>query len=911
MGLSGLPNVGAFAEIQNMPGFRAAIREVNGGLNDAANASVNLENKSGGVGRALQTIGNIARGVAVAGLAALTAGIIAAAGATTILAKNAIETSISVESAFAGVAKTTDGLVDSYGNLTDMGEAVKEQFRNISKEVPIALEALLAIGELGGQLGVPREALAGFARTIADLAIATNLSQEQAADGLARIANIYEVASNLIAENTSRAGSAVVDLGNKFAATESEILDFATRIAGAGRIAGLTQADLFGIGAAMASVGVEAEAGGTAVQKVLLSIHEAVITGNKDLELLAEVAGISAEEFASLWQQDAGAAFTMFVEGLGAAGDDAIGILDELDLKDQRLIRAFLSLAGAGDLLEEAMLAGNEAFAENIALSDEAEKRYNTTESKIELIKNRLRDMSLTLGDMLKEGALAKIIDAALPAIDTLAAKLPGMLDMLGPVIDRGAEQIGRLITLFIENLPGAIDSTVAFITDTLIPGFNSVSAFINETLIPAINGFLAVVTPIIAPLMEWVSASDVLNGVLLAIGAGLLSVIIPAVASFIATAAPVIALFAGLVLAGALLSKAWEENFLNMRAIIETVMVVAQKVWEAFKDTIVDQVWPRLQDAFNELMLAFEEMGISWEDVAKVVEVVAAIIGAILILLVAVIAGAIESIAAVLQALARFFKHAADDIKNILEGLSKVIMGVFDFWAGLFTGDFDRMMKGFLSIWEGVFQTIYGILGTAAELVIGALDVIYSAIEGFASGFVELFFNLYNELVGHSIIPDLVNGMVKIFTEVDWLGIGVDIVQGILKGIQDNASKLTAELKALATNALKTAKKALGIKSPSKPFREMGENLPNAMQIGVKRMASLPIRAMESLGARMLAAGPQSVPVIAPAPRVVVQGGNTSIDRSVKFDAHYTDGQRAIKDRDDVRLATFAAGVQ
>jgi TP901 family phage tail tape measure protein len=910
MGLSGLPNVGAFAEIQNMPGFRAAIREVNGGLRDAANASVNLENKSGGVGRALQSIGNIARGVAVSGLAVLTTGIIAAASATTILAKNAIETSISVESAFAGVAKTTDGLVDSYGNLTNMGEGVREQFREIAREVPIALEALLAIGELGGQLGVPREALAGFARTIADLAIATNLSQEQAADGLARIANIYEIASNLIADNTSRAGSAVVDLGNKFAATESEILEFATRIAGAGRIAGLTQADLFGIGAAMASVGVEAEAGGTAVQKVLLSIHEAVITGNKDLELLAEVSGITAEQFASLWQQDAGAAFTMFVEGLGAAGDDAIGILDELDLKDQRLIRAFLSLAGAGNLLEEAMLAGNEAFAENIALSDEAEKRYNTTESKIELIKNRLRDMSLTLGDMLKEGALQKIMDAALPAIDTLAAKLPGILDMLAPAIDRGAEQIGRLISLFIENLPGAIDGTVAFITDTLIPGFNSVSAFINETLIPAINGFLAVVTPIIAPLMEWFSASDLLNGALLAIGAGLLAVIIPAIASFIASAAPVIAVFAALVAAGALLSKAWEENFLNIRAIVETVMVVAQKVWEAFKDTIVDQVWPRLQDAFNELMLAFEEMGIDWEDLARVVEVVAAVIGAILILLVAVIAGAIESIAAVLQALARFFRHAADDIKNILEGLSKVIMGVFDFWAGLFTGDFDRMMKGFVSIWEGVFQTIYGILGTAVELIIGAFDVIWSAIDGFANGFAELFYNLYNELVGHSIIPDLVNEMVRLFTEIDWLGIGEDIVLGILKGIKDNANKVLNEMKSLATNALKTAKKALGIKSPSKAFMQIGENLPDAMKMGVERMRDLPVRAMETLGKRMIAGAERIVPVITPAPRVVVQGGNTSVDRRVNFNANYTEGQRSIKDRDDLRLATFAAGV-
>lgn len=375
MGLSGLPKVGAVAEIQNMPGFRSAIREINRGLSDAASHAGNLERRSGGLGRVLSGLGGIVRTVAVTGLAVLTSGIIAAAGATVLLADNAIDTAISVEDAFAGVAKTTDGLVDSYGNLTTLGEDVKQDFRDLAKEIPIVLEELLAIGELGGQLGVPREALAEFTRTIANLAVATNLTQEAAADGLARIANIYSIASDLIAENTARAGSTVVDLGNKMAATESEILDFATRIAGAGQIAGLTQADIFGIGAAMASVGVEAEAGGTAVQKVLLDINEAVITGNKDLELFASVAGMSAQQFARLWKTDAGEAFSLFVQGLGQAGDEAITILDELDLKDQRLIRAFLSLAGAGDLVEEAMTTANEAWMENTALTEEAEKR--------------------------------------------------------------------------------------------------------------------------------------------------------------------------------------------------------------------------------------------------------------------------------------------------------------------------------------------------------------------------------------------------------------------------------------------------------------------------------------------------------------------------------------------------------
>lgn len=71
-------------------------------------------------------------------------------------------------------------------------------------------------------------------------------------------------------------GSTVVALGNNFATTESEIVNFATNIASAGEIAGLTTDQVFAISAAFSSVGIEAEAGGTATQKVLLAINKAV-----------------------------------------------------------------------------------------------------------------------------------------------------------------------------------------------------------------------------------------------------------------------------------------------------------------------------------------------------------------------------------------------------------------------------------------------------------------------------------------------------------------------------------------------------------------------------------------------------------------------------------------------------------
>ena len=100
-------------------------------------------------------------------------------------------------------------------------------------------------------------------------------------------------------------------------------MHFAQRLAGQGKIAGLAEAHVLAIAGAFASVGIEAEAGGTAVGKVLQSMTEAVATGNQNLRVFSAVAGMAVDDFATLWRQDAAEAFTRFVEGLGRSGDKA------------------------------------------------------------------------------------------------------------------------------------------------------------------------------------------------------------------------------------------------------------------------------------------------------------------------------------------------------------------------------------------------------------------------------------------------------------------------------------------------------------------------------------------------------------------------------------------------------------
>lgn len=347
--------------------------------------------------------------------------------------KGSFDAAVRFESAFAGVRKTVEASEAEFGILA-------QGIRGMAKEIPLTVEELSKIGELGGQLGVGKADLLDFIDTIARIGVTTNLTQEEAATAFARIANIMDVP---IAE-VGKMGSVVVELGNNFATTEREIVDFATRIAGAGKLAGMQTEDIFALAAAMSSVGIEAEAGGTAIQKVFLAINDAVvgtsIRGAKSLQQFATLSGLSAEQFADQWRTDPIVAFDALVQGLSRAGDQASGIIDNLLGSEGRLKRAFLSIAGNADLLTDAIGRAKQESTELNALNEESAKRFATTESKIILTKNRLNDLGITIGDNLK-GAYSKILD-------WIAEFLNGLNDATPYIIAFGKIITATFITL-------------------------------------------------------------------------------------------------------------------------------------------------------------------------------------------------------------------------------------------------------------------------------------------------------------------------------------------------------------------------------------------------------------------------------------------------------------------------------
>ena len=214
---------------------------------------------------------------------------------------------------------------------------------------------------------------------------------------------------------------------NHFATTERDIVEMTNRLAAGGKLAGLTTPEILGLATAMSSVGIEAEAGGTALTQTLTGIGKAVSgvgKGAKEkLEVIAQTAGMTAEQFSTAWKQKPSEALQQFIKGLQRAHDEGKnmdGILDELGMTGIRQGNMLKSLASASDKMSEAVSRSNTAWKENNALTNEASKRYETTESQLKIFKNKLTDIAIEFGGPLLK-ALNSGLDAAKPWLQTLS----------------------------------------------------------------------------------------------------------------------------------------------------------------------------------------------------------------------------------------------------------------------------------------------------------------------------------------------------------------------------------------------------------------------------------------------------------------------------------------------------------
>lgn len=703
-----------------------------------------------------------------------------------------------IEDAMVGVRKTTEMSDKEFQTMT-------KSIMQMSKELPATAVEIAGVAESAGQLGIGKEHLLEFTRTMIDLGETTNLSAEEASMALARFANITGMAS----EDYSRLGSTVVELGNSFATSEAEIVNLGLRLSATGTMIGLTEAEILGLSAVMSSLGISAEAGGTAMSRVMQKINTAVSEGGTAVEKFAKVSGVSAEQFAKDWNDNPTKAISNFIEGLekaDIAGEDMVAILRELGITGQREVDVMQRLAQAGDETAKAFLKANGAWDENIALTKEAELRYETVTSKLEMAKNTITtafyDIGKVVAPVLLEVAdgISKIADkftSLSPNTQDFIVKFGMILAVLGPII----LVVGQFV------------SAIALIAPLFSPIGLAIAAVIAVLVLLALNWdkvteaasnfmtYMGTVKDNFAEMFAGLAETARENiQVVKDFFTGLGESITENVAKFNEWCDGV----------NESVAKAWDTVKSKTSEAWESIKTNSQAGWDSIKTSVVTkatELKTGVQEKWENVKASTTE---KWENVKSTVT---------------------EKMSGTLSSA----KEKADSIKT----------NISTAW--------DNVKSATSSKFSEVKNSITTKLSESASTATQKAGEIKTNIGNALSQMVSTagtHLNNFKTAVSNGI-QGAVNSARQFISQA--IGIGGQIINGFVQGVRNFADNLVRAVKGAVGNAISAAKSLLGIKSPSRVFADIGKNTMLGGERGIDKYANKPINAIKDMVGDMI----------------------------------------------------------
>lgn len=339
-----------------------------------------------GLGNSFSSIGTIAKGVFLGNL------LQSAFASIRQLITDTIFAFTEYEKALVGVGKTT-GVVGV--ELKELGEGIE----SLSREIPLATTELLDIAKVAGQLGVRgTRNITKFTEVVAKLGATTDLEGETAALTLSRLLTITGESVSTV----DRLGAVIVDLGNNFAATESEIAAVALDIGRGTAQFGLASKDILSFATALKETGAQAEISGTQIGRVLREIDKAVTQGGPRLDKFAQIIGVSSDELGEFLKNDPSDVLFRFVGGLKSLqeqGTSTSQSLSSLGLNNDRIQKVIPSLVKNYDGLTKAIERSNDQYEKATALNDEAEIQFQAQKEQINLLVNDFRELQKEISE--------------------------------------------------------------------------------------------------------------------------------------------------------------------------------------------------------------------------------------------------------------------------------------------------------------------------------------------------------------------------------------------------------------------------------------------------------------------------------------------------------------------------------
>jgi TP901 family phage tail tape measure protein len=289
------------------------------------------------------------------------------------------------------------------------------------------------------------------------------------------------------------------------------------------------------------------------------------------------------------------------------------------------------------------------------------------------------------------------------------------------------------------------------------------------------------------------------------------------------ATAGIVLAVIAGLVAIGYLIVANWDSIkaagvavWGALQPVVEAFGKVFSTVWESIKKTAQDiwnvigpliiGGWNTIKDGVGKAIEAIKPhiQGLidAWNNLSSHAGEIADKIIAVWNFIYPAVAVALYALALVFTVvwavIANVVSGVVQAIGAIIGGLIDIISGIINFITAVFTGQWGAAWDAILQIVSGAWQMIYGVFSAVVGIIIGV-------IQGFVGAIIGFFQNLFHELVGGSIIPDMINAIVAWFAQLPgrvlaWV---VNLVTTVISWFVNLHNQAVAKVAELANNVI------------------------------------------------------------------------------------------------------------
>lgn len=334
--------------------------------------------------------------------AATTVGIAAAPLAAATAA------AVQFESAMADVRKVVD--FETPQQFKEMNADILA----LSQSLPMSAEGIAQIVAAGGQSGIAREDLMAFAQDAVKMGIAFDITADQAGEMMAKWRTAFAMSQDEVVTLADK----VNYLSNVTAASSGDISDIVTRVGPLGEVAGVNAGQIAAMGASMAGVGVQSEIAATGIKNMMLGLVSGASATKSQAEAFATL-GLNAADVAQRMQTDAQGTIIDVLTRIRELPKEAQAA-NLKDLFGSESISAIAPLLTQLDNLKTNFERVGEASQYAGSMQAEYEARAGTTANQLQLTKNNIMALAVSVGSVLLP-PLNELLSSASTVIGTMA----------------------------------------------------------------------------------------------------------------------------------------------------------------------------------------------------------------------------------------------------------------------------------------------------------------------------------------------------------------------------------------------------------------------------------------------------------------------------------------------------------